>query len=91
MACNSCKNKINYKNVEKVFHKVVNTYVPKECNLTEADIKTLKEKLLCVKQKIPMKSYNKYAGFIESMLSLKDYCRYDLGVLNKMIEEYGCN
>ena len=90
MACNSCKNKINYKNAEQVFHKVVNTYTPKVCTLTESDIANIKKNLQCVKQNIKMKDYNKYAGFIESMIVLKDYCRFDLTPLTKMFEAYGC-
>ena len=91
MACISCGKKNNYRNIEKVFHKLVNTNAPKTCNLTEEDIVLLKEQLKCVKLKISFKDYNKQLGFLTSMLNLKDYCRYDLSILQTMIEQYECN
>lgn len=91
MACTSCGKKNNYKNIEKTYHKLVNTYKPKSCDLTEEDLISLRDKLKCIKSKISFVDYNKQLGFLKSMLTLRDYCRYDLSILQQLIEEYECD
>ena len=88
--CNNCKNKIDFKNLSQVFHRLFRTYVPSKCNLEEADILELRENLICIKNKIHYVDYNKQIEFLNAMIHLKDYCKYDLGVLNSLLEAYDC-
>lgn len=89
MACVSCQQK--RKNIEKAYFKAISTYkstVP--CNLTEEDICAIKERLMCLKTKIKGKDFNKYLGFVNSLINLEDYCRYDLSMIEEIIDELGC-
>lgn len=89
--CSTCGNKINYKKIDQVYNKLMSTATPKSCTTIESEILLIKEKLKCIQSKIKMVDYNKYYGFILSMLKLREYCRYDLSILDKMFIEYGCD
>lgn len=63
----------------------------KPCNLSESEIKLIRDQLFCLRSKIPFKDFNKYLGTINSLLTLSDYCRYDITNITRLIKQYGCN
>lgn len=60
------------------------------CDLTEEDITELRDSLFCLKAKIPFREFNKYLGTINSLLAVRDFCRYDISKIKKTLKEYGC-
>lgn len=88
--CTTCNGKVKSKSIDKIYRKLLKTHAIKNCTATEEDIKQFKETLKCIKKSLKFQEYNKYAGLIDSMLNLKDYCRYDLSFISNLAEDYGC-
>lgn len=90
MACNSCRKKtINPSDVDQIFFEVIHQGTP-GCTRTLAEIQQLKARLTCVKGKIQYRLYNRYMGFLISMINFKNYCKYNIEPMSEMLDSYGC-
>jgi hypothetical protein len=60
------------------------------CGKTELDIRSVQFRMVCLKSKIPVYDYNKYMGILNTLINLRDYCRYDIEPLILLLNEKSC-
>lgn len=92
MACNCLKKSpASKKSLDQIYLQKFNEPTYKEpCNMKETDIMAFKERLKCLKKKVPLHQHNRYLGIINSMLNLKNYCKYNTKQLKELLDECQC-